>query len=276
MPLTKVCATCDTSLSRVNRASVVFGDREASDICDVCYEAMALTEAHEDGEHDDESDADCELCYPEYPEEEIRDEALEASKEKGRKLLVEARTLGWDLKEFRETPEESRFDLALWNENTGEVIHVAWETGRWIAEPARYEYAGRVTKVKNASAAKKRMASQPDIVAPSRRRSATGEVVEGPTRVMARMVPFDPENTSEGELRSKLAGRRLVWINSVSGGLEEAHVPPARPATERRSASPAGGKQFKIENGEAGRPILTFCGPEGFRSVALEKILQVR
>lgn len=210
---------------------------------------------------------------------DVEEDRLEIGKEKGRKLLAAARELGWDLKEFFVDEEEKLFELDLWNPETGEVISVAWENGNWLP-PGEYEYQGRKIQIKNASAAKKRMAQPPDIVAPRRGRTdGNGFGPEGAGRIIAKSVPFDPENTNEEELRRLLAGRKIVWLNSVDNRLiEEAHVPAARGETERRKAAPAGGRQFKVTNGEAGRPIISFCDPHttGFRHVALESILQVK
>jgi hypothetical protein len=207
------------------------------------------------------------------------EDKMESSKEKGRSLLAAARDVGWDLKEFRELKKEQRFELDLWNEDTGEVVRVAWEAGVW-QHPAYYEYQGRQIRLKNASATRKRMSQPPDIVAPRRGRGdgSSGED-SGTGRIIAKSVPFDPEDTNEEELRRLLAGRKIVWQNSTDPRLiEEAHVPAARAKTDRRSAAPPGGKQFKISNGEAGRPIVSFADPHmtGFRHVALESILQVR
>jgi hypothetical protein len=210
---------------------------------------------------------------------EQEEDRLEIGKSKGRKLLAAARGLGWDLKEFYVSEEEEIFELDLWNSDTGEIISVAWESGNWLP-PGYYEYQGRKIQIKNASAAKKRMAQQPDIVAPRRvRADGDGWQAAGAGRIIARSVPFDPENTNEDELRRLLAGKKIVWLNSTDPRiLEEAHVPAARAKTDRRSAAPPGGKLFKISNGEAGRPIVSFADPHttGFRHVALESILQVK
>lgn len=198
---------------------------------------------------------------------------MDAGKAKGRKLLADAREVGWDLKEFREVEEDERFELDLWNEETTETICVAWEDGVW-QHPAVYEHDGRKINLRNASHARKRMAMPPDLVL-QRRPGRNSE--ERTARIIARRVPFDPEDTNEAELRECLGGKKLVWINTISGLPEEAVVPGGNPNPVKGKPTPPGGKQFQIVNGEAGRPILRFVDPytTGYRAVALEAILQV-
>ena len=213
---------------------------------------------------------------------ETYEDKMEASKAKGRALLASAREVGWDLKEFRELKKQERFELDLWNPETGEIVLVAWEAGVW-QHPAYYEYQGRQVRLKNASATRKRMLQPPDVVAPRRGRTTDGlPASEGQGRIIAKSVPFDPEDTNIEELRRLLGGKTLVWLNSMDERIvEQASVRAERWIAGRDGRPPktipAGGKQFRLTNGEAGRSILHFASKEaGFRAVALEKILQVK
>lgn len=280
MALPKECSVCEAKLSRSNRASThpdTMAGRDFADLCVPCYEIAGLENEHADGHHAEEVSPDCPNCAEEQAAEEAAEVAqrpatkkisnnsvkMEMSKAKARKLLADAQGFGWDVFRWDEDAELERFAMHLRNEATGESIDIAWSAG--VCEPhIPYSHAGRIIKLKNASAARKRMSQEPDVIAPRRSRPSPNEDgTERAARVLQRSVPFDMASASEKDIFAAVAGRKIVWINSISGLPEEATV--------------TGKKQIRIVNGAAGRPILTFVDAfmTGFRSVALEAILQV-
>lgn len=78
-------------------------------------------------------------------------------------------------------------------------------------------------------------------------------------KAMATVEQIDMSKMDAAEVIDHLAGRRIYWANSISGVEESAIVPEASVHT-------------KVETKRA----ITFTTDEGFRSVALDKILKVR
>lgn len=76
---------------------------------------------------------------------------------------------------------------------------------------------------------------------------------------MAGVEQISLTGLDDAEVINHLAGRRIYWANSLSGVEESAVVPEAS-------------KHTKIETKRA----ITFTTDEGFRSVALDKIVRVR
>ena len=89
-----------------------------------------------------------------------------------------------------------------------------------------------------------------------------------------RPLPFDEAEDEDELILDLVLGRRLTWINSLSGDREQAHLyPPGR----NPDTGVLYNKQTKLDVTSSGRRILTFCATEGgFRSVALETLLEVR
>jgi hypothetical protein len=177
--------------------------------------------------------------------------ALERSKKQGRKFLFAGRESGWDVTSFVEYLPKGRFEMVMSREETGESIQVAWSNG-FCEGPITYRHDMRSRTLANVKTALLRMQSEPE------------PVEEKPRAVVAvRKLPFVIGETPESEIIKVVFGKRIVWVNTLSGKREDAVV--------------RGKKHLRIVSGQAGRPILTFVDTAvtGFRSVALEKILQV-
>lgn len=76
---------------------------------------------------------------------------------------------------------------------------------------------------------------------------------------MARLEQIDLRLMDDATVLAHLTDRTIYWTNSLSGAEESAHVP-------------ANSQHSKIEVKRA----ITFTTPEGFRSVAIDKITAVR
>lgn len=280
------CGDCKVRLTRKNRASLN-GAPGFDDMCVKCYDKAGLENEHTDGLHEPgEFPQDCPLCEKHLEETRSKQrkdqnkgktgesiakgiprdtKGLDASKAKARALLATAEELGWSLKDFETEEETGTFYLNLHNENTGEEISAFWSDGVW-QHPCMYRYSGRELKLNNASAARKRMASEPDLVIRKTRSVSPGEDVgeEGAGRIVAYRVPFDPINGSDAEIFSAVYGRKLVWRNMLSGLLEEATV--------------TGRKTLRITYSEtSGKRILHFVDNTmtGYRAIHLENLVQV-
>lgn len=175
--------------------------------------------------------------------------ALERSKKQGRKFLFAGRESGWEVSDFGEGRDV--FTMEMRREETGEAIRLSWKNG-FCEGPINYYRDGDASALANVKTALLRMASDPE------------PVEEKPRAVVAtKKLPFVIGETPESEIIKVVFGKRIVWVNTLSGKREEAVV--------------RGKKHLRIVSGQAGRPILTFVDTAvtGFRSVALEKILQV-
>lgn len=82
-------------------------------------------------------------------------------------------------------------------------------------------------------------------------------------RVLKESIPFDLDEAYDDEIIAAVQGHYLVWWNNEAEDYEKHFCPPQK-------------NHIKIETGKAGRAILTFVSPTGFRSVALEELVQVK
>lgn len=100
-----------------------------------------------------------------------------------------------------------------------------------------------------------------------------------PTR---RHVPFDPAHSTDAEIIEACMGKRVKWVNAISGDEQSADLFPDGPHTKSIS------KGFVVEThphkyttmtlSADGRRCLNFvdAGGYGFRSVGVETIVSVR
>lgn len=82
-------------------------------------------------------------------------------------------------------------------------------------------------------------------------------------RILKEDLPFDIENAYDDEIIEAVQGRYLIWWNNTSEDYEKHFCLKQK-------------NHIRIETGQAGRAILTFISPEGFRSVALEELVRVK
>lgn len=94
-------------------------------------------------------------------------------------------------------------------------------------------------------------------------------------RLLAVKIPFDPQAAEDFEILAKVAGRKLVWINSISGEQESARVAAEDYRNPKTGSAPAA--YTHISYSSEGRRILTFVDQAGtgYRSVGVDSIVQV-
>lgn len=140
-----------------------------------------------------------------------------------------------------------------------EVLDLSWSPTRLIEAHYISGLPGEVAKKLSSVAGAIIRLSEP---APRQRMTSNKVKRDEPVkRIPKEKLPFDIEEAYDDEIFDAVRGRKLVWLNTTSENYEEARV---------------GMRYLRIETGTAGRAILTFCSPEGFRSVALENLVQVK
>jgi hypothetical protein len=142
---------------------------------------------------------------------------------------------------------------------THEVLDLSWSPTRLIEAHYLSGLPGDVAKKLSSVAGAITRLNSPQPTA--RKTSNTVKRDEPVKRIPKEKLPFDIEEAYDDEIFDAVRGRKLVWLNTTSENYEEARV---------------GMRYLRIETGTAGRAILTFCSPEGFRSVALENLVQVK
>ena len=186
---------------------------------------------------------------------------------KATKLAEFAEDFGWT--SVIETPAPDTVVAVLTKES--EEITATWVNGIVPPEATPVYCVGeRQVKLRNVSAAKKQIGSEPDAKpiqelspGPVRRsRRGSGSL---PPNLPRRRVPFDVETASDEEIIKALTGKKIRWRNMMANGkIEHGQV-------SRR------GKQIKIErHPNRSTRTITFCDDNGgFRSVALDRLLVV-
>lgn len=189
-----------------------------------------------------------------FPEEE--DEDLSGN-ERADTFMDDATEAGWDV----EFAEEEGAVLVTARRGT-EVIEIAWEDKKILHVPQYGIDGGTFKNLRNESDARKTLEQPPP--QPASKQASTRQVkrAEPVKRELKVKLPFDIEDAYDDEILKAVQGRRLIWWNTISESYEDTRV--------------TGVRHNKIETGTGGRAILTFISPEGFRSVALEELVQVR
>lgn len=159
----------------------------------------------------------------------------------------------WDVKDLGQSLELTRDD---------EFLVCAWDGNRWDGSLSNWTFDGRSIRMASHSDALRRIAGHPEDVPGAEERK---KPVRQPTM---RNVPFDIDGAYDHEIVEAVAGRRLVWLNSMTGEEESANVPPS-------------GRQTRVHVSSTGRRILTFCdyagnASTGYRSVALDALVAVK
>lgn len=198
---------------------------------------------------------------------------LVPSGSKAQQLLGFALGVGWEC-ELEPGVMGSEIVVAV---RDPETVRVTFRDNKLdLAEMPTHEYAGRMVKLRNVSAAKKVMETSPEdaskaqpLSSPRRERKERDRDEDTGRVVVSRRLPWesDEEPTNEQVLEF-VRGRKLVWRNGLTGTYDEAHVKP----------SPVGEQRFlTIVIAPNGKRVLNFTSVEGgFRSVYVENLVQIR
>lgn len=189
----------------------------------------------------------------------VFDEEFESSGNcKADDFMDEAEDAGWAV-EFAE--DDGLVNVHAKRKN--EVLDLTWSRTR--LEDAHHlsglpgEVAKRLSSVKGAIAILHSVPPKPKAQANGRQ-----VVREEPVkRILKHKIPFDLDEAYDDEIISAVQGHWLVWWNNTSEDYEKHFCMKQK-------------NHIKIETGTAGRAVLTFISPEGFRSVALEELVQVK
>lgn len=205
--------------------------------------------------------------------------ATGSSVRKAEEFVADAKKWGWE-------PDgiEAVATLASVTVRRGdETIFIQWKDGRF-QENCTHGIGGRSVKLRNASAARGAMTTPAEKVRRDVRRRVPGQKVADSMPKAA--LPFDLDKATDEEVLKAVEGRQLTWRNSMSGDLERVRVPRTEYDTVSitKEGKVVGTKQVKANNlqtklstTKAGRRVLTWAAPgEGFRSVALDSLLQIR
>lgn len=161
-----------------------------------------------------------------------------------------------------------------------EQITISW-TGGVFQDNCTYAHNGRTPiKLRNASAAKQRMAVEPARANEEATRVTAHKAVKAAARKAPsaqRRLPFTDASLDQ-EVLDSVYGKRITWTNSISQQEEEERVPALAEGTRLPDGSRGTKKQHhapRITEGPRGR-VLEFVGASGFRAVALSQITRVR
>lgn len=180
-------------------------------------------------------------------------------------FMDEAEAAGWEVEYVTDEDHvavKARREYIAQALRTHEVLELSWSPSRLIEAHYLSGIAGDVAKklssVKGAIERLKADVPKPRV---NGHRVQRDEPVK---RILKTKLPFDIEEAYDDEIIAAVRGKKIVWLNNTSENYEEALV------TNKTD------RHIRIETGTAGRAILTFISPEGFRSVALESLVQVK
>ncbi|AHN84065.1 hypothetical protein GJ25_gp054 [Mycobacterium phage Hawkeye] len=150
-----------------------------------------------------------------------------------------------------------------------ETVEIRWD-GNSCKETPVVSFDGQLRYVRNVAAAKRVLeATQEQNGEPFQKRVAAKQglrkaapVKRAPSKT--RKLPFTGESTDD-EIKAAALGRKIVWLNSISGQFEEDVVLKDKNRNGHYYVSHTGEKRQ-----------LSFVGSYGFRSVKLDAIAAVR
>lgn len=145
----------------------------------------------------------------------------------------------------------------------GEIMVLRWSGSRFVGKESTHTLGMRSVRVKNAAAALRFIAEDPDVTEKHVREVTSRKIDEDDDEdVLPIRLPFPLEEAEDEEIISAVIGRKIVWRNN--GKYHEAHVLKKRDQ-----------KYLRIESAKSGRAI-TFCAEDaGFTSVYLNRIVQI-
>jgi hypothetical protein len=167
-------------------------------------------------------------------------DAPEGTHPKATALLVDAKGLGWDAVAYAIGDGEVRCQFVTMTRGE-EAITVEWQNGVFVGPAMWTRPDGSQLKLNNVSAAKRTMQQAPPTAEQMAAKSAVRTRVGVPKSTAVKAFPFDPALMSDEGLASALPGRKITWLNRMSGA-EEAEVIP-------------GMAKIKVADGKSGRTI---------------------
>jgi hypothetical protein len=206
------------------------------------------------------------------------------SVEKAEAYVAAAKALGWETILW----SEGDHSKVLTKRGT-ESIQIEWLKGVFVPETCTYRAgSGIAVRLRNASAAKAKMGvsvSEASVAAEkaTRVRSAGPGPRRASTGRRASILPEGWELMLDADVVEATRGKKILWVNRVSGLEEEDFVRDVITVRSRGpEGGPAGGLKAmlpslaapRIEDGPSGR-VLHFLGAFGFRCVLVSQITRV-
>jgi hypothetical protein len=170
----------------------------------------------------------------------------------------------WDWSWDENAQEQTTYVRA---ERGSETIEVHWHGNR--LESVLYTHDGETYRnLPNVAKARERLNGEPEEPKERGRPKVKAREVDevcafGDIIIKPRILPFDPDIANDDEIISYVRGKTIVWWNRTSLNYEKAQVWPPRQVN------------IWIDESSKGKAFLTFVSPEGFRSVALDCLVQV-
>jgi hypothetical protein len=140
-------------------------------------------------------------------------------------FLVDAKGLGWDGVVEPTGRGEVRVDTVTVRRGP-ESILIEWQNGVFTPPCIWTRPDGTTRKLNNASAAKTTMALAPPTAEQMAARSVARTRVGAPKTTTVAALPFDPALMTDEELASALQGRKITWVNRISGAVDAEMIPP--------------------------------------------------
>jgi hypothetical protein len=215
------------------------------------------------------------------------------SEAKARQFATVAEQNGWKVKVEEVDAAEDHWNVDA--ERGDELINIFW-VNNTLTETPKYTLAGNTTSLHNKATATRQLALKPDLKKayrkPRRVRGAAigaqlldgdggGEESSGGILPAVRHeLPFEIWESTDKEILRAIRGSRVVYWNALLQRPEAVAVSKQQNMNlslfnisqyPDRPHRPTG----DILDPAKGRPILNFVTLEGFRSVALESILQI-
>lgn len=207
----------------------------------------------------------------------IVEEVLQPSVAKATEFAAAAKGLGWVCKTWWEGDHSK-----VLAERGAESIQIEWLKGVFVPETCSWRVGdGNAVRLRNASAAKKQMAQPASAARPSRGRLGRQPGHAPEVRSARRAVMADLDAMTDPVCLDMLRGKRITWINRITGQEETDVVRDVRTTRLSDGALPnakvhiAGLAAPRITEGPAGR-VLHFLGMYGFRCVLVSQITVIR
>ena len=212
-----------------------------------------------------------------------------SSQQKADAFQKEAENNGWTVEcSFGDGPDHVIVDCRRGDEH----INIFWIQNT-LTETPKYTLAGTTTSLHNKATATRQLSLKPNLEraykrsTPRRAQQGIGAVSDSSESapadalpIVRHPLPFDLWESTDKEILKALRGNKIVYLNTILGyaqavmihkqlnmnllhfNIVQAGEKPARPTGQ-------------LLDPEGGRPILNFVTVEGFKSVAIEQILQV-
>lgn len=202
---------------------------------------------------------------------------------KAKAFADDAKEAGWDVSyEYSDSANGREVVIASKGKADNPTsLTLVWDNNRYNYGESEYVVSGGSRTVRNASEARRiltgELKPQPGKGTGRQvaKKTKAGNGIEKkteeklqPVRVkpkLGRMLPWDEETVTEGDILKAVVGKRLVWKNRISGGYNEARVLPD-----------PNQKQLYIASNSKQERCLNFAAQDGgFRSVRLSAIIRV-